>query len=73
MSALGTFWLGAGVAMRHSVEELIYPSVSDISWHVWAVLGASLTIDGYVLIETVKQINRNRPKGSPFWTHVSFV
>lgn len=28
VSALGTFWLGAGVSMRHSVEELINPTVA---------------------------------------------
>lgn len=28
VSALGTFWLGAGVSMRHSIEELINPTVS---------------------------------------------
>lgn len=28
VSALGTFWLGAGVSMRHSIEELINPTVA---------------------------------------------
>lgn len=28
VSALGTFWLGAGVSMRHSIEELITPTVA---------------------------------------------
>lgn len=27
LSALGTFWLGAGVTMRHSIEEFINPTV----------------------------------------------
>lgn len=28
VSALGTFWLGAGVSMRHSIEELVNPTVA---------------------------------------------
>ena len=39
MSALGTFWLGAGVSMRHSIEGLINPTVALDK--VRAVLGCN--------------------------------
>lgn len=34
LSALGTFWLGAGVTMRHSIEEFMHPTVLlDKVWY----------------------------------------
>jgi hypothetical protein len=46
VSALGTFFLGAGISMSHAVGEIMEPSLQNISWHVWSVLGLSFTVDG---------------------------
>merc|ERR1711957_95506 len=57
VSALGTFWLGAGVSMTQSVPELLYgPSLEEITWHLWCVLGVSFLVDGYVLTKTILEI-----------------
>lgn len=55
VSALGTFWLGAGVSLRHSLEELVNPSLAEtvVGSHVWAVLCFSFIVDGFVLSRTV--------------------
>lgn len=71
VSALGTFWLGAGVSMRHSIEELMDPSLNEITWHVWSVLGFSLAVDGYVFLKTVKGVRSNmEDQKESFFQHV---
>ena len=52
VSALGTFWLGAGVALHASVTELMGPSMDLDALtrpEAWGVLAVSLAIDGTVL------------------------
>ena len=71
VSALGTFWLGAGISMRHSIEELMHPSVNEITWHVWGVLGTSLAVDGWVLYRTISGIQDTKPAHLSFYKHVS--
>jgi len=61
VSAVGTFWLGAGVSMRHSIEELLHPSIQQITWHVWGVLGISLCVDGYVFYKTLSDCMKEIP------------
>mmetsp|Transcript_12150 Transcript_12150/g.14826 ORF Transcript_12150/g.14826 Transcript_12150/m.14826 type:complete len:893 (+) Transcript_12150:133-2811(+) len=63
ISALGTFWMGAGVSMRHSLEQVIHPSFSTdvIVPEVWAVLGISLVVDGYVLTKTISEVKGSMP------------
>mmetsp|Transcript_24432 Transcript_24432/g.34097 ORF Transcript_24432/g.34097 Transcript_24432/m.34097 type:complete len:674 (-) Transcript_24432:22-2043(-) len=73
VSALGTFFLGAGLSMTHAVGELIHPSLSDISWEVWTVLGFSLAVDGYVLGKTVAGIRESMPENVSFWSHVQKI
>ncbi|CAM9657221.1 unnamed protein product [Hapterophycus canaliculatus] len=72
VSALGTFWLGAGVSMRHSIEELINPTVAldKVGMEVWSVLGLSLLIDGYVLVRTFGGIWDSKPKNVSFKKHL---
>jgi zinc transporter 9 len=70
ISALGTFWMGAGISGRHSMEQLLHPSLTHISWEVWSVLALSLLIDGYVLTKTIGDVRVNQPKGVSFWGHV---
>lgn len=70
VSALGTFFLGAGVSMSHSIGELMEPSLSEIHNEVWAVLALSLVIDGYVLHETFKDVKETKPSHVSLWTHI---
>uniref|UniRef100_A0A7S4JB62 Cation efflux protein transmembrane domain-containing protein n=1 Tax=Odontella aurita TaxID=265563 RepID=A0A7S4JB62_9STRA len=71
VSALGTFFLGAGVSMTHAVGELMGgPSLQEVTWHVWSVLGLSFAVDGYVLWKTVAGLRVDAPDGTPFWTYV---
>mmetsp|Transcript_41118 Transcript_41118/g.46722 ORF Transcript_41118/g.46722 Transcript_41118/m.46722 type:complete len:586 (+) Transcript_41118:126-1883(+) len=72
VSALGTFFLGAGVSLRHAIGELMEPSLHDIiPLQVWGVLGISLLVDGYVFGITMREIVKKKPKGKTLWMHVS--
>ena len=62
VSALGTFFLGAGVSGTQAWGELMEPSLHEITWHVWSVLLFSFTVDGYVLASTVSGIRDGMPK-----------
>jgi zinc transporter 9 len=70
VSALGTFFLGAGISGTQAWAELMEPSLNDITWEVWSVLGFSFVVDGYVLIKTVFGIQESMGKDSKlsFWT-----
>lgn len=69
VSALGTFFLGAGVSLSHAIPELLQPSLQVISKEVWGVLGLSFCIDGYVLYKTVNEIKEEKPSNVPFWEY----
>lgn len=71
VSALGTFFLGAGVSMTHAVGELMNPSLQQITWQVWSVLVFSFAVDGYVLRETMKDIYASKPESVSIWQHIS--
>jgi len=45
------------------------PSLGAITWQVWAVLGVSLTVDGWVLRETIKDVRESMPEGVSFYSH----
>mmetsp|Transcript_19708 Transcript_19708/g.42449 ORF Transcript_19708/g.42449 Transcript_19708/m.42449 type:complete len:624 (+) Transcript_19708:86-1957(+) len=71
VSALGTFFLGAGVSMTHAVGELIEgPSLHEVTWHVWGVLGVSFAIDGWVLGKTIHELRQEMPKNKKFLAYV---
>lgn len=70
VSALGTFFLGAGVSMSHAVGEILHPSLSSITMEVWAVLGLSFAIDGWVLQKTIAEILETKPKHVSFYEHL---
>lgn len=70
VSALGTFFLGAGVSMSHAVGELMEPSLSVITPEVWGVLAFSFLVDGYVLTKTAMEIRETMPKNAAFFTHI---
>jgi zinc transporter 9 len=64
VSALGTFFLGAGVSGTHAIGELMEPSLSEITWQVWGVLVVSFAVDGWVFTKTVRDIRQSMPEGS---------
>ena len=71
VSALGTFFLGAGVSMTQAIPQLIYGgSLHEITWHVWGVLGFSFVVDGYVFTKTLSEVNANKPENASLWEHV---
>lgn len=70
ISALGIFWLGAGVTITHGVQSLISPPEELVlSWEVWTVLGASFMIDGWVLKRAVKELLSTKPPGMSLFQH----
>lgn len=81
VSALGTFFLGAGVSMTHAVGEVMNPTVTDVTWEVWSVLILSFAIDGYVFGKTVQGMRAsmrldadgggNGTKGLTFWRYAT--
>jgi len=73
VSALGTFWLGAGISLRHSVQELMHPTLDEITWHVWSVLGFSLVIDGVVFARVIQGMYKSKPKGVSMMSYLSTV
>ena len=74
VSALGTFFLGAGVSMTHAVGELMNPHVmTEVPWEVWGVLGMSFVVDGYVFSKTVQGVRASmRIDSSPDTKNMSF-
>lgn len=70
VSALGTFFLGAGVSMTHAIGDLMEPSLQNITWEVWAVLLLSFSVDGYVLKQTIAETLEGKPEGVPYLTHL---
>ena len=70
VSALGTFFLGAGVSMTQAIPEVMHPSLHEITWHVWAVLGFSLAVDGYVFTKTILEVRDQMPEGSTLRSHI---
>jgi len=79
VSALGTFFLGAGVSMTHAVGELMNPRVmTEVPWEVWGVLGMSFVVDGYVFSKTVQGVRASMridgsqdTKNMSFWTYAT--
>lgn len=70
VSALGTFFLGAGVSGTAAVGELLDPSFHAVTWQVWAVLLFSLVVDGYVMGKTLIELNAEKPDGVSLLTYI---
>jgi zinc transporter 9 len=73
VSALGTFFLGAGVSMTHAIGDLMNPSLHVIKPEVWGVLGFSFVVDGYVLRKTIQETLSTKPKGMDYFTHLGNI
>lgn len=63
ISAVGIFFLGFGVTAYHGIHSLIHPPQSlnhSINWIAIGVLAFAFVIEGYVLIQAYKEVNRKR-------------
>ena len=50
VSALGIFFLGAGVTVYHGIHSLMHPEPAHHTWVTWAVLGGSFLLEGAVFV-----------------------
>jgi zinc transporter 9 len=58
VSALGIFFLGAGVTCWHGIHSLMHPEPSEHTWITWAVLGFSLFAEGGALAVAMRGLFR---------------
>lgn len=66
ISAAGIFFLGCGVSITHGLHGLFYGEGSHgAGIIVWLVLIISLAVDGYVLREAIRELDRQR-NGEPW-------
>ena len=73
VSALGTFFLGAGVSMTHAVANLAHPTLQEITTEVWGVLVFSFVVDGYILSKTLRESLQDKPAHISWWKHLSNI
>eukprot|EP01038_Epipyxis_sp_PR26KG_P011276 gene11276-15128_t len=71
VSALGTFWFGAGISGWNSIGSLINPvlAIDNLGFELWSVLGISFIVDGWVLSQTVKSIMKSKPSNLTLYQH----
>ena len=69
MSAVGIFFLGAGVTIYHGINSLLHPhELTGLSWAI-GVLALSFVIEGYILFVAVKAV-RSEAAGKPFFAYL---
>jgi len=75
VSALGTFWAGAGISAWHSIEHIISPAVNlhSIGWEIWSVLGFSFAVDGWVLAKTLGHLIETKPNDISLLNHIKNI
>jgi zinc transporter 9 len=74
ISALGIFWLGAGVTVTHGIQSLLNPPEELVlSWEIWTVLGGSFFIDGYVLKKAIEEIQKTQPIEKNLFQHIKNI
>jgi len=60
VSALGIFFLGAGVTLYHGIHGMMHPPESiEYSWITWAVLGFSFIVEGGALTVALKGVAKD--------------
>ena len=69
VSALGTFWLGAGVALHASVTELMGPSMDldALTRPAWGVLAVSLAMMAPFYASPAARAGRQARRTCHFW------
>lgn len=72
VSALGTFWCGAGISMWNSVTALVNPSLElqSVGYETWVVLGIAFLVDGTVLYKTLSKVYETKPKNIDIITYI---
>ena len=56
LAAVGLFVLGCGVTVYHGIAALFHPPELEIDWLLFAVLGFSFVVEGYVLLKASKAV-----------------
>jgi solute carrier family 30 (zinc transporter), member 9 len=71
VSALGTFWFGAGISGWNSLKDIVNPALElhSIGWEVWGVLSVSFVVDGYVLTQTLKSLMSKKPANMSLYSY----
>ncbi len=59
VSALGIFFLGAGVTIYHGIEGLIHPHAVNHTWVTWAVLAFALVVEAWALWVAVRGVQKD--------------
>jgi len=50
VSAMGIFFIGAGVSLYHGIHALMHPESSTHTWVTWAVLGLAIVLEGAAFV-----------------------
>jgi solute carrier family 30 (zinc transporter), member 9 len=69
LSASGIFFIGCGVTVYHGVDSLLHPHMPSINVATFAVLGASLLIEGAALVFAIRTVSKHRGD-MPFMRYV---
>jgi len=59
VSALGIFFLGAGVTLYHGIVGVMHPHPVEYSWVTWAVLGFSFLVEGWALTIALRGVAKD--------------
>ena len=71
MSAVGIFFLGAGVTIYHGISTLMHPhELEGLGWAI-GVLIASFVLEGIVLMLALKAA-KGAAGETPLWTHLRY-
>jgi len=72
VSALGIFFLGAGVTLYHGVHGLMHPEPATHTWITWAVLGGAIVLEGGAFVVAWLGMSRDaETAGVSPWVYVS--
>jgi len=56
VSALGIFFLGAGITLWHGVHALLHPQPSSHGWVTWGVLALAFVLEGGALAVAIRAL-----------------
>lgn len=75
VSALGTFWVGAGFVFAVSGSALTDGGLQleSVNWMIWAVLAMNFLVDAVVFKKSYEQICETKPKNMSFFRYLQRV
>lgn len=75
ISALGTFWFGAGISGFHSLGTLLQPHVAleSIGYEVYGVLALSFAVDGTVFLKTLRSLLQTKSPNISLLGHIRSI